>query len=161
HVCAQYERRTAIVEAVDRTRDGIVTLKVTKPGDWGNRTIVGTGVIVDERGFLITNHHVVEDATKVIVTLSDKTRLEARVHTELPKYDLAILRVTPKKKLKALTFGPGSDLLVGETIIAVGNPYGYANSVSTGIISALGREIEMPSGETLTNLIQHNASINP
>jgi serine protease Do len=79
----------------------------------------------------------------------------------LPKYDLAILRVTPKKKLTALTFGPGSDLLVGETIIAVGNPYGYANSVSTGIISALGREIEMPSGETLTNLIQHNASLNP
>jgi serine protease Do len=157
----QYERRTAIVEAVDRTRDGIATLKVTKPGDWGKRTVVGTGVIVDERGFLITNHHVIDTATKVMVTLSDKTTLEARIHKELPKYDLAILRISSRKKLKALSFGPGSDLLVGETIIAVGNPYGYANTVSTGIISALGRDIEMPSGETLSNLIQHNASINP
>ena len=158
---AEYERRTAIVEAVARTREGIVTLKITKPGDWGKRTVVGTGVIVDERGFLITNHHVIENASKVVVTLADKSTLEARIHTELPKYDLAVLRVVSKKKLKALRFGPGSDLLVGETIIAVGNPYGYANSVSTGIISALGREIEMPSGETLSNLIQHNASINP
>jgi serine protease Do len=157
----QYERRTAIVEAVDRTRDGIVTLKVTKPGEWGKRSIVGTGVIVDERGYLITNHHVIENATRVVVTLADKSTLEARVHKELPRYDLAILRVRTRKALKALSFGPGSDLLVGETIIAVGNPYGYTNTVSTGIISALGREIEMPSGEILTNLIQHNASINP
>ncbi len=158
---AEYVRRTAIVEAVNKTKDGIATLKVTKSGDYGSRTIVGTGVVVDERGFLITNHHVIDKASKVLVTLADRTTLTARVYAELPKYDLAILRVTPRKKLKALTFGPGSDLMVGETIIAVGNPYGYANTVSTGIISALGREIEMPSGETLANLIQHNASINP
>src|SRR5262249_6725244 len=81
----------------------------------------------------------------------------------LPKYDLAILRLgsSDKVKLKPLSFGPGSDLLVGETIIAVGNPYGYTNSVSTGIVSALGREITMPTDETLTDLIQHNASITP
>jgi serine protease Do len=158
---AQYERRTAIVEAVDRTRDGIVTLKVTKQGDWGKKTIVGTGVIVDERGFVLTNHHVVDENLKIVVTLSDKSTVTARVHTLLPKYDLAILRLPVKKKLKALTFGPGSDLLVGETIIAVGNPFGYANTVSTGIISALGREITMPSEAVLSNLIQHNASINP
>jgi serine protease Do len=158
---AEYERRTAIVEAVDRTRDGIVTLNVTRSGGLGKRTSVGTGVIVDERGYLITNHHVIANASKIVVTLSDRSTLVARVHTELPRCDLAILRVTSRKKLKPLTFGPGSDLMVGETIIAVGNPYGYTNTVSTGIISALGREIEMQSGETLTNLIQHNASINP
>jgi serine protease Do len=158
---AQRARRTAIVEAVDRTRDGSATLKVTKPGAYGKRTIVGTGVVVDERGYLITNHHVIDRASRVTVTLSDKSTCQARVLKELPKFDLAILRISPRNKVKALAFGPGSDLLVGETIIAVGNPYGYANSVSTGIISALGREIEMPSGETLTNLIQIDASLNP
>jgi serine protease Do len=162
-VAAQYARRTAIVEAVDKTKDGIVTLKVNKSSDHGKRNIVGTGVIVDERGYLITNHHVIDRSTKILATLSDKSTVEAKVHLELPKYDLAILRLTDisKKKIKALSFGPGSDLMVGETIIAVGNPFGYANTVSTGIISALGREITMPSSEVLSNLIQHNASINP
>jgi serine protease Do len=159
---AQYSRRTAIVEAVEKTRDGIVTLRVTRSGDWDNkRGVVGTGVVVDERGYLITNHHVVADAAKVTVTLADKTTLEARVYLEDPKHDLAILRVAAKKKLKALSFGPGSDLMVGETVVAIGNPYGYTNTVSTGIVSALDREITMPSGETLTGLIQTNASINP
>ncbi len=156
-----YKRRTAIVDAVEKTRAGIATLKVTVQGDWGRKTIVGTGVIVDERGYLVTNHHLVDDALEIQVTLADNTTLKAHVHAELPRYDLAILRVPVKKRLKALAFGPGSDLMVGEAIIAVGNPFGYANTVSTGIISALGREITMPSDETLTNLIQHNASINP
>jgi serine protease Do len=155
-------RRTPIVEAVDKTRDGIVTLKVTKVSDWGKKSVVGTGVIVDERGYLITNAHVVDGASKVMATLADKTVIEAKVQVELPKYDLAILRlVNSRKKLKALSFGPGSDVMVGETVIAVGNPYGYTNTVSTGIVSALGREITMPSQEVLTNLIQHAASINP
>jgi serine protease Do len=156
-----YKRRTAIVDAVEKTRDGIVTLKVILQGDWGKQTLAGTGVIVDERGYLITNHHLIENALEILVTLADNTTLKARVHTALPRYDLAILRVPVKKRLKALAFGPGSDLLVGEPIIAVGNPFGFANTVSTGIISALGREITMPSDAVLTNLIQHNASINP
>jgi serine protease Do len=137
---AQYARRTAIVEAVSRTRDAIVTLKVSKQGEHSTRSIVGTGVIVDERGFMITNHHVIDGADRIMATLSDKTTIEAHVHTELPQFDLAILRLAVKtKKLKALSFAPGSDLMQGETIIAVGNPYGYTNSVSPGIISALGR----------------------
>jgi serine protease Do len=160
---AQYNRRTAIVEAVDKTRHGIVTLKVVKATDYGKKNVVGTGVIVDERGYVVTNHHVVDSASKITATLSDKTALDVTVHLELPGHDLAILKLSnPKKKrLTALPFGPGSDLLVGETVIAVGNPYGYTNTVSTGIISALGREIKMPSDHTLSDLIQHNAAINP
>src|SRR5207249_11153888 len=65
------------------------------------------------------------------------------------------------KRLKVLRLGPASDLMVGEEVIAIGNPFGYTNSVSKGIISAVGREIEMPGGVTLSNLIQHTASINP
>jgi serine protease Do len=161
-VRGQYSRKTPIVEAVEKVRHAIVTLRVTRSSEWGGKGgLVGTGVIVDERGYLITNHHVIADARKIQATLADRSVLEARIHTEEPDHDLAILRLVTKKKVKALTFGPGSDLMVGETVIAIGNPHGYTNSVSTGIISALGREITMPAGATLTNLIQTNASINP
>src|SRR4051812_25086686 len=73
----RYSRRTAIVEAVAKTKDGIVTLKVTKVSDYGKKTIVGTGVIVDERGYAITNHHVIDSSSKITATLSDKTVLTA------------------------------------------------------------------------------------
>jgi serine protease Do len=158
---AQYTRRTPIVEAVRKTHKGIISLKVLKSGDFGSKEIVGTGVIVDERGYAITNHHVATRASRVRVQLHDRTTCNAQVVLTDPRYDLAILRLPTRKKLQALSFGPGSDLLVGETVIAVGHPFGYTNTVSTGIISALGREITMPTGETLRNLIQTNASINP
>jgi serine protease Do len=158
---AQYSRRTPIVEAVEKTRKGIVTLKVTKATGYGRREVVGTGVIVDERGYLVTNCHVVAAAERIAAHLYDGTVLRATAHTEVPSRDLAILKVSAAKKaLQALTFGPGSDLMVGETVIAVGNPFGYTNTVSTGIISALGREVTV-NEHTLTNLIQTNASINP
>jgi serine protease Do len=159
---AQYCRRTPIVEAVQKTRNGIVTIKVGRPGDAAHRDTVGTGVIVDERGYVITNCHVVSGAERAVVRLADGTRLEARVITLDHPHDLAILKLQAGgPKLQALSFAPASDLLVGETVIAVGHPFGFTNTVSTGIISALGREITMPDGETLTGLIQTNASINP
>jgi serine protease Do len=159
-VHAQYVRKTAIVEAVNKTREGIVTLKVTRDGSWGKREIVGTGVIIDERGFMITNNHVISDAIKIVVTLPDKSKVEASIHASIPRHDLAILRLPVRKKVKALPLGSGGDLMVGETVIAVGNPFGFANTVSTGIVSALEREI--PMGDfSLTGLIQHSASINP
>ena len=158
---AQYARKTAIVEAVGKTRESIVTLKVTRDDGWGGkREIVGTGVIVDERGFVITNNHVVKDALKIVATMADKARLEATVFAAVPKQDLAILRLQVSGKVKSLALGCASDLMVGETVIAVGNPYGFSNTVSTGIVSALEREIPM-AGETLAGLIQHSASINP
>jgi serine protease Do len=159
---AQYARRTPIVEAVEKTRAGIVTVKVEKKGNWGrNKESVGTGVLVDDRGYVLTNQHVVTSATTVQVQLSDGTELSAKVVAEDARCDLAILRIQPKKLLTALPLGPGSDLLVGEEVIAIGHPFGYTNTVSTGIISALGREITMPTDEKLTNLIQTTASINP
>jgi serine protease Do len=160
---AQWSRRTPIVRAVQKTRKGVVTLKVRKTSSWGGgkRDIVGTGVIVDERGYMLTNHHVIDNAERINAHLYDGTVVKAQLFAEDPSHDLAILRLPGKKKLHAITLRPGSDLMVGETVIAVGNPCGYTNTVSTGIISALGREIKIPSGATLTNLIQTNASINP
>jgi serine protease Do len=158
---AQYARKTPIVEAVQKTRNGIVSVKVDRRGNWGRREVVGTGVVVDERGFVVTNCHVVSGSERVTVELADGRSLQARVHVEDTSHDLAILHLPEARKLQALTFGPASDLMVGETVIAVGHPFGYTNTVSTGIISALGREISMPSGANLTGLIQTNASINP
>lgn len=159
---AQYSRRTPIVEAVEKTRSAIVTVSVEKANpDGGRKEIVGTGVVVDERGYVITNCHVVTGAESVRVLFNNDTRLTATIITEDPLHDLAILRVKSDKALTSLAFGPSSDLMVGETVIAVGHPFGYTNSVSTGIVSAVGREITMPAGDTLRGLIQTDASINP
>jgi serine protease Do len=157
----QFSRRNPFVEAVEKTRPSIVTVKVDKRGNGGKKDVIGTGVIVDERGYLITNSHVVNNGERIIVVLHDKTELTASLVAEDVNHDLAILQVKSAKKLTALPFGPSSDLMVGETVLAVGNPYGYTNTVSAGIISQLHREITMPSGPTLKELIQTNASINP
>ncbi len=95
------------------------------------------------------------------VRLNSGIEIEAAVIWRTAAYDLAVVRVATPQKLQALELAPVSDLMVGETVIAVGHPFGYTNTISTGIISALGREITMPSGDTLTGLIQTNASINP
>jgi serine protease Do len=158
---AQYSRRSPIVEAVQKTKAGIVTLKVTSKAPAGRKEVVGTGVIVDERGYVVTNRHVVANGDQIQVLLSDGTEIKGTVLFDDAAHDLAVVRIKTDKKLQALPFGPGSDLMVGETVIAVGHPFGYTNTVSTGIVSALGREIKMPGGEVLKHLIQTNASINP
>ncbi len=156
---AQYSRRTPIVEAVQKTRAAIVTIKVEKSD--GSAGPTGTGVLVDERGYILTSRHVIATAAKVRIHLVDGTVLTAQTVANEASTDLAILRVRAGKQLPALPLGPSSDLMVGETVIAVGHPYGYTNTVSTGIISALDRSITMPTGDTLTGIIQINASINP
>jgi serine protease Do len=153
-------RVTPIVEAVRKTRDSIITVRVERRGSWGKKDIVGTGVIVDERGYAITNRHVVKGAERVVALLG-KTEVPCKVLIEDSSHDLAILRLSADRKFTALTFAPASDLMVGETVIAIGHPFGYTNTVSTGIVSALDRSITMPEGEVLENLIQTNASINP
>jgi len=159
---AQHSRRSPIVQAVEQTRGSIVTVRVPQRGSSTTRTdLAGTGVIIDERGLIVTNCHVVGSRAEVIVRLADGSNLPARVLLRASACDLAVLRVQADHKLPALALAPVSDLMVGETVIAVGHPYGYVNTVSTGIISALGREITMPTGEVLTGLIQTDASINP
>jgi serine protease Do len=153
------QRRTPIVEAVRRTRDGIVTVKVRKQGV--RKESVGAGVIIDERGYILTTRHVIKNGVGVRVLLRDQTSCPAVVDFDDPSHDLAVLKISTSRKLKALRLGPASDLMVGEEVIAIGHPFGYTNTVSRGIISALGREVEMPGGVTLTGLIQITASINP
>jgi serine protease Do len=154
-------RRSPIVEAVAKVRPGVVSLQVTRTDDYGSRRdIQGTGIVVDERGYILTNRHVAGGAERITATLSDGTKYDARVQFTDPKTDLAIIRVDATKKLPSLSFGPGHDLMLGETILAIGNPYGFDGTVTTGIISGLNREIEI-NGEKLTRIVQTNAAINP
>jgi serine protease Do len=118
-------------------------------------------MIIHHEGFIVTNAHVVEDASKVTVVLADGRELPAQVINASPEKDLAILKVDSPNDLPVVELGTSSDLMIGETVIAIGNPYGYANTVTSGVISALGRDIQVDEDRWLRGLIQTDAPINP
>lgn len=150
------------MEAVEKTRAAVVTVQVEKRLANGRfRQDEGTGVVVDERGYIVTCRHVIHDSIWVKVLLIDGTELAAELVAEEPRFDLAILRAVSKKTLKSVLFLPDADpVMVGETVIAIGHPYGYRHTVSTGIVSGLNREIPIGDGVVLKNLIQTDAGIN-
>jgi len=121
-------------------------------------TNLGSGVIVSPAGYILTNHHVVETADEIEVALSDGKKLLAKVVGNDPETDLAVLRVNADK-LPAITFGKSEQLRVGDVVLAIGNPFGFGQTVTSGIVSAIGR-----SGlhiNTFENFIQTDAAINP
>ncbi len=153
------ERSNAIVAAVNKSKDSIVTIKTVKAN--GTKDVVGTGIIVDERGLIITNKHVAGSGKNLLVCLPCGAEYAGDLLMAEPKFDLAVIRIKAGKTLSALVLRTSQDLMVGEDVIAIGHPYGYVNTVSRGIVSAIGREITLPSGDILTGLIQTDASINP
>jgi Do/DeqQ family serine protease len=119
----------------------------------------GSGVIVDAaRGYVLTNHHVVKDAEQVLVTLKDRRQLQARIVGSDPGTDVAVVQIDPKN-LVALRLGDSDQLHVGDYVIAIGNPFGIGQTVTSGIVSALGRSGLSPEG--YEDFIQTDASINP
>lgn len=124
-----------------------------------NLKSVGSGVIISKEGLIITNAHVVQMASKIYVLLSDGKHAEASLEAISPKDDLAIISIKPPEALKAAMIA--NDVIMGETVIAVGNQLGLENSVSEGIISGLNRNILSNGKPVLTGLIQTDASINP
>ena len=154
-----YSRRNPVVEAVQKTKEAIVTIKAARHGS--AKDVVGTGVIIDERGFIVTNRHVIGAGKRIRVRLHDGAELPAQLVWGETDCDLAVLRIHARGPLQTLELAPVADLMVGETVIAIGHPFGYTDTVSTGIVSALGREITMPTGAILTGLIQTSAGINP
>ncbi len=123
----------------------------------------GSGSIIDERGYVLTNNHVVENAYKLYVNLADGSRYEARPVGTDPESDLAVIKFTPEqgKKLKPIPFGTARNLKVGQKVLAIGNPFGLERTLTTGIVSGLGRPIQKDSKTILQNMIQTDASINP
>ncbi len=123
----------------------------------------GSGFIWDERGHIVTNNHVIEGADAAIVTLaSDSNQWKARLVGAYPEKDIAVLSIdAPKAMLKPILVGTSHDLQVGQRVFAIGNPFGLDQSLTTGIVSALGRELSTQNERTIKDLIQTDAAINP
>jgi len=150
----------AVREAViAKVRPSVVEVTVTTP----QGEALGSGVIIDSRGYIVTNNHVVDGATSIKVTLYDGKQLTAQLAGTDPADDLAVLKITPPSGgLTVATLGDSSKLQVGEDVLAIGNPLGITQTVTNGIISALGRTVsEGQGGATLPNAIQTDAPINP
>ena len=122
---------------------------------------MGTGVLIDSRGYIITNYHVVDGVREIFVTLADGQRYVAKLVARDMETDLAIIKITAPNPLPVAPIGTSSDLMAGETVIAVGNAYGYEHTVTRGIVSALHRAVQVSDAQFYDDLIQTDASINP
>lgn len=121
----------------------------------------GTGFMWDSDGHIVTNFHVLEGGNKFTVTLYDQTNYDAEVVGYWPSKDLAVLKIDAPDKVKALPKGTSHDLRVGQFTYAIGNPFGFDQTLTTGVVSALGREIKAQNGRKITDVIQTDAAINP
>ena len=122
----------------------------------------GSGFMVDDRGYILTNNHVVENADSLEVTLADKSKVPAKLIGRDPNNDLAVIRINvPKEKLAPIRLGDSSQLQVGQMAIAIGNPFGLDRTITRGVVSAIGRSLKADTGRQIRNVIQTDAAINP
>jgi S1-C subfamily serine protease len=122
----------------------------------------GSGFVWDRDGHIVTNFHVIQVGDAFSVTLGDQSEWEARVVGAAPEKDLAVLRIkAPRERLTPLVLGTSRTLQVGQRVFAVGNPFGLDHSLTTGVVSALGRELRSPTGRRIRDVIQTDAAINP
>jgi serine protease Do len=167
-------RRTPVVELVERVKGAVVNIHsertVQAPGQGealavapstGRINGMGTGIIIDPRGYIVTNYHVVEDVNVIRVRLSDGTAQSALVLARSHEADLALLKIDVGRPLPIMPLGTAQDLMVGETVVAIGNPYGYEHTVSQGVVSAIKRDVSLNKDISYRSLIQTDASINP
>ena len=167
-------RRTPVVDAVERVRSAVVNIhsERTVRGPASEELFalapsqnringMGTGVLVDRRGYIVTNEHVVEDVNVIRVRLSDGTTYTARVLARDQETDLALLKIETERALPTMPLGTVKDLMVGETVVAIGNAYGYEHTVTVGVVSALKRDVTLNKEVSYKSLIQTDASINP
>jgi putative serine protease PepD len=127
-----------------------------------NGQAIGSGDIINSQGYIVTNNHVVSGAQSIEVVLSDGTHLTAQLVGTVPADDLAVLKITTTKSLTVIQLGNSSQVQVGEEVLAIGNPLGINETVTSGIVSATGRTVsEGQGGATITNAIQTDAPINP
>ncbi|MCI0681221.1 MAG: trypsin-like peptidase domain-containing protein [Gemmataceae bacterium] len=165
-------RRSAIVRAIERVKGAVVNIhserSVIAGGDHFTFTPsqnrvngMGTGIVVDPRGYIVTNHHVIEDVSLLRIRLADGTTQNASVVARSPDVDLALIKIDPVQPLPTIPLGTAADLMVGETVLAIGNAFGYEHTVSLGIVSAIKRDVSLNKDMSYKSLIQTDASINP
>lgn len=122
----------------------------------------GTGFVWDNQGHIVTNYHVIRGAEAARITLSDQSVWDAELVGTAPDHDLAVLKIkAPADKLKPIRIGSSENLLVGQSVYAIGNPFGLDQTLTTGVISGLGREIESVTRRSIRGVIQTDAAINP
>ncbi|HEX4307922.1 MAG TPA: trypsin-like peptidase domain-containing protein [Solirubrobacterales bacterium] len=134
-----------------------------EPESSGGGTATGSGIVIDDKGHILTNNHVIEGADKIEVKLGESDHeYTAQVVGTDPASDLALIKVeAPSKELDPLTLGDSSKMEVGDPVVAIGNPFGLDRTVTSGIVSALQRQIQAPNGFSIDNVIQTDAAINP
>jgi serine protease Do len=150
----------AVVTAANKVLPSVVHIQVQKTGLFSSGTAIGSGFIYSPDGYIVTNNHVVEGTSKISVSLRDGSTYDAKVVGTDPDTDLAVIKIDGSG-LPAVTLGTSSDLVVGELVIAVGSPEGFEGSVTSGIVSALNRNIVISNTEALYDVIQTDAAINP
>lgn len=152
---------TMIIEAVDKIKNAVVKIDVYKTSKGKLRPAgSGSGFIFSSDGLIFTNCHVIEGAEKIMVGLLDENEIEATLIGKDPDTDLAILKIYAQGYSVA-RLGDAAQLQIGQFVIAIGNPYGYQHTVTTGVISALGRTLQTQSGRLVDNVIQTDAALNP
>jgi serine protease Do len=179
------DRRTPVVQAVEKAAPAVVNIstksvRMVQPllgmnvpdafrqqfGDLfkPQRQVVGSlgsGVLISPKGYIVTNTHVVLQADEIVVTMADESQHKAELVSADLGADLAIIKIAGDKPFTAIRLGTSSDLLIGETVIAVGNPFGYQHTVTTGVVSAVDRAIQASETQKYEGLIQTDAPINP
>ena len=165
-------RVTPLVRAVRHCMESVVNIHTEKaaPTDKESRFFtqksrrisgMGTGIVVDERGYIVTNYHVIHGVEQITVTLKNGETLVGRKVSFDRKHDMAIIQVDASEPLTVMPLGTSSDVMLAEQVFAVGNAFGYEHTVTSGIVSAIGRDVEVDETQSYENLIQTDASINP
>jgi serine protease Do len=168
------KRRDALVEIVEKVKAAVVNIHSERtvapsvddpfrPNPLQTQRVngMGTGIVLDPRGYVVTNFHVVDDVQSLKVRLVDGSQITARVLATDKKADLAVIKIDPPAPLPTVPLGTAVDLLDAEQVIAIGNAFGYEHTVSTGIISYKSRDVSLNKDISYTGLIQTTAAINP
>ncbi len=178
---SQASRRTPVVEAFEKNKEAVVSISskhVERVQDdifWGFEDFpfhfgrprlqvvpsLGSGFIIDKRGYIVTNAHVIRRAVEITIDMADGSAYQAKIIAADKSVDLALLKIDADKEFLTVEMGFSDDLMIGETVLAVGNPFGYQQTLTDGILSAIHRDVQLSEGVYMPNFLQISAPINP